>query len=123
MLYIQTATSRTPALVIYLIDALRFMDNPCGSTTKIEVVSKAIRETIQEMVRRSMRDGVVHPLYKIAIFAYHTKVEDVLGGICDLPDPLKHGVPPITASGETDTIAGFMAVETLLQNHLKKLTA
>jgi len=120
MFYTQTATTRTPALVIYLIDAIRFMNMPCGSTTKIEMASKVLRETIQEMVRRSMRDGSVHPLYKIAIFAYHTKVVDMLDGICDLPDLIKQGVPAITANGETDTTAGFMAVETLLQNHLRK---
>lgn len=120
MFYTQTATSRTSALVIYLIDASRFMNMPCGSTTKIEVVSKALREAIQEMVRRSMRDGTVHSCYKIAIFAYNTTVEDMLGGICDLPDLIKHGVPAINANGESDTTAGFMAVETLLQNHLRK---
>jgi hypothetical protein len=96
------------------------MNMPCGSTTKIELVNKVLRETIQEMVRRSMRDGIVQPHYKIALFAYNTKVEDMLGGICDLPDLIKHGVPAISADGETDTTAGFMAVETLLQNHLRK---
>jgi hypothetical protein len=120
MLYTQTATSRGPALVIYLVDAIRFMNMPCGSTTKIELVNKALRETIQEMVRRSMCDGIVEPRYKIALFAYNTKVEDMLGGICDLPDLIKHGVPAISADGETDATAGFMAVETLLQNHLRK---
>jgi hypothetical protein len=120
MFYTQTATSRTPALVIYLIDAIRFMNMPCGATTKIQLVNKLLRETIQEMVRRSMVDGIVHPHYKIAIFAYNTKVEDVLGGIGDLPDLIKHGVPAISADGETDTTAGFRAVETLLQNHLRK---
>jgi hypothetical protein len=120
MFYTQTATSRTPALLIYLIDATRFMNMPCGTTTKMEIVKKVLREAIQEMVRRSMYDGIVHPYYKIAIFAYNTKVEDVLGGICDLPDLIKHGVPDVTTDGETATTAGFMAVETLLQNHLRK---
>src|SRR5579871_4127609 len=107
MFYTQTATSRTPALVIYLIDAIHFMNMPCGTTTKIELVGKVVREAIQEMVRRSMRDGVVDSCYKVAIFAYHTKVEDVLDGICDLPDLIKRGVPAISADGETDTTAGF----------------
>ena len=120
MLYTQIATSRTPALVIYLIDAIRFMNMPCGATTKIQMVNKVLRETIQEIVRRSMSDGTVQPHYKIAIFAYHTKVEDVLGGICDLPDLIKRGVPAISADGETHTTAGFMAVETLLQNQLRR---
>jgi uncharacterized protein YegL len=120
MFYTQTATSQRPALVIYLIDAIHFMNMPCGATTKIMMVNKALRGAIQEMVRRSMYDGIVHPHYKIAIFAYNTKVVDMLGEICDLPDLIKHGVPAITANGKTDTIAGFMAVETLLKEHLRE---
>src|SRR5689334_22300266 len=108
MLYTQPATSLKPALVIYLIDASHSMNDPCGTTTKID------------MVRRSMRDGIVQRRYKMAIFAYSTKVVDALDGICDLPDVVKHGVPVISAGGETDTTAGFSAVEKLLQAHLEE---
>jgi hypothetical protein len=120
MLYTQPATSLTPALVIYLVDATYSMNERCGATTKIKLVNKVLREAINEMVRRSMCDGVVHPHYKIAIFAYSTKVEDVLGGICDLPDLIKHGVPAIVADGEAAAASGFAAVEALLQDNLGK---
>src|SRR5689334_18996665 len=120
MLYTQPATSLTPALIIYLIDASHSMNDPCGSLTKIGLVNKALRDVIKDMVRRSMRDGVVQRRYKIAIFAYSTTVVDVLGGIRDLPDLVREGTPTLTAGGETDTTAGFKAVETLLQNNLSK---
>jgi hypothetical protein len=120
MLYTQPATSLKPALVVYLIDASHSMNDPCGTTTRIDMVNKALREAIKDMVRRSMRDGIVQRRYKIAIFAYSTKVVDVLDGICDLPDVVKHGVPVISAGGETDTTAGFSTVETLLQAHLEE---
>ncbi len=120
MSYTQPATSLQPALVIYLIDASYSMNDPCGTTTKIDMVNKAIREALKDMVRRSMRDGIVQRRYKIAIFAYNTEVLDVLDGICDLPDVVKHGAPVISADGETDTAAGFLAVETLLKVHLTK---
>jgi hypothetical protein len=123
MFYTQPATSLQPALVIYLIDASYSMNDPCGTTTKIDMVNKALREAIKDMVRRSMRDGIVQRRYKIAILAYNTKVVDVLDGICDLPDLVKHGVPVISADGETDTAAGFTAVEALLQEHLVKFQA
>lgn len=120
MFYTQPATSLTPALVIYLIDASYSMNDPCSDTTKIDMVNKALHGIIKDMVRRSMRDGIVLRRYKIAIFAYSTSVVDVLDGICDLRDIVKYGVPSISAGGETDTTAGFAAIEKLLQEHLAK---
>ncbi len=118
MFYTQPATSLTPALVIYLIDASHSMNDLCGATTKMGLVNKALKEAIKDMVRRSIRDGIVQRRYKVAIFAYSTAVVDVLGGIRDLPDLVKYGVPIISAGGETDTAVGFAAVEALLQKHL-----
>ncbi len=121
VLYTQPATSLTPALVVYLIDASYSMNDPCGATTKMDVVNRALREAIKDMVRRSMRDGIVQRRYKIAIVAYSTAVIDVLNGVCDLPELVRAGIPIISAGGETDTTAGFAAVEALLQTHLSKL--
>ncbi len=116
--YTQPATSLTPALVIYLIDASYSMNDPCGATTKIDVVNKALKNAIKDMVRRSMRDGIVQRRYKVAIFAYSTEVIDVLDGIRDLPELVRVGVPILSAGGETDTATAFAAVELLLQTHL-----
>ncbi len=117
-MYTQPATALTPALIIYLIDASDSMNEPCGSTTRIGMVNNALRATIKDMVRRSMRDGSVQRRYKLAIFAYSTKVIDVLDGIRDLPELLKIGVPELSAGGVTDTAAGFAKVEELLGHHL-----
>jgi len=117
-MYSQPATALTPALVVYLIDASDTMNEPCGAATKITLVNQALRAAVKDMVRRSMRDGVVQRRYKIAIFAYSTRVIDVLEGIRDLPDLLKTGVPELSAGGVTDTAAGFAAVEALLAGHL-----
>jgi hypothetical protein len=121
LLYTQPATSLSSALVIYLIDASHSMNDNCNGTTKIDIVNKALKEAITDMIRRSMRDGVVQRRYKVAILAYNTAVVDVLGGIRDLPDLVKQGSPVLSASGETDTSVGFMAVEALLQQHLETL--
>ena len=123
MLYTQPATSLRPALVIYLIDASSSMNDSCGPMTKMDMVNKALREVLKDMVRHSMRDGVVQRRYKIAIFAYSTKVLDILDGIRDLPEVVRHGMPVISADGETDTAAGFSAVETLLKTHLMNFQA
>ena len=117
-MYTQPATSLTPALIVYLIDVSHSMNDPCGDTTKIEVVNKALSSAMKDMVRRSLRDTIVQPRYKIAIFVYSTEVIDVLDGILTLPEIVPAGTPRMTASGNTDTEAGFLAVEKLLQNHL-----
>lgn len=117
-MYTQPATTLTPALVIYLLDASDSMNEPCGDVSRIDMINAALRATVKDMVRRSMRDGVVQRRYKIAIFAYSTQVVDVLGGIRDLPDLLRTGVPELSAGGVTDTAGGFAAVEALLKAHL-----
>jgi hypothetical protein len=118
LLYTQPATSLNPAFIIYLIDASYSMNDACNGTTKIDIVNNALKEAIKDMIRRSMRDGVVQRRYKVAILAYSTMVVDVLNGVCDLPDLVKRGQPVIHAGGETDTTLGFLAVETLLKQHL-----
>ncbi len=118
--YTQPATRLTPALVIYLIDASASMNEPCGNTTKIDLVNTALKETVKAMILRSMRDVKVQPRYHLAMFAYSTKVIDLLNGIRPLPELMRAGgSPELQAGGNaTDTAAGFARVEQLLQEHL-----
>jgi uncharacterized protein YegL len=120
-LYTQPATTLTPALVIYLVDTSDSMNQPCGGTTKINLVNTALRESLRHMIRRSMRDGIPQPQYLVAILSYHTRVVDMLGGICSLPDLVQAGMPKLIAQGETDMAAGFAAVEKLLQQYQESL--
>ena len=119
-MYTRPATSLSPALIIYLIDASRSMSDPCGQTTKIGVVNKALRDAMKDMVRRSMRDSNVQPRYHIAIFAYSTTVIDVLEGIRSLPELVQFGPPLLSAGGSTDTAAGFAAVARLLEARIRE---
>lgn len=119
-MYTRPATSLSPALIIYLIDASRSMSDPCGQTTKIDVVNKALRGAMKDMVRRSMRDSNVQPRYHIAIFAYSTTVIDVLDGIRPLPELVQFGPPMLSAGGSTDTAAGFAAIARLLEARIRE---
>lgn len=119
-MYTRPATSLSPALIIYLIDASRSMSEPCGQTSKIDVVNKALRDAMKDMVRRSMRDSNVQPRYHIAIFAYSTTVIDVLDGIRPLPELVQFGPPRLSAGGSTDTAAGFAAVARLLEARIRE---
>ena len=116
-LYTQPATTSTPALIIYLVDTSDSMNKRYGSGTKIELVNIALRDSIRRLMSRSMRDGVPQPQYLVALLSYNTVVTDELNGICSLPTFGQTGVPPLIARGETDTVAGFAAVEELLQNY------
>jgi hypothetical protein len=116
--YTQPATNLGPALILYLIDASDSMNEPCSAGTKIAMVNQALRVSIKDLVRRSMRDGIVQRRYRLAILAYSTDVLDVLGGIQDLPNMLRRGIPELSAGGVTDTTAGFEAIERLLSQHL-----
>jgi hypothetical protein len=117
-MYTHPATSLTPALVIYLVDASDSMNQLCGDNSKMEIVNKALRVTLRDLWRRSMRDGMPQRRYKIAIFAYSTKIVDVLGGMVDLPELLQYGVPQWNADGVTDMAAAFAAVEAFLERRL-----
>jgi hypothetical protein len=120
-LYTQPATTVTPALIIYLVDTSDSMNQSCGSSTKIELVNIALRESIRRLISRSMLDGVPQPQYLVALLSYNTVVTDLLNGICSLPTFVQTGVPTLIARGETDTIAGFAAAEQLLQDYQASL--
>src|SRR5579862_8067802 len=106
-MYTQPATTLTPALVVYLIDASDSMNEPCGNTTKVAMVNSLLAATFRDMARRCMRGGVLRPRYKVAILAYSRQVTDVLQGVRDLPTLAQAGTPEIIASGITDMVAGF----------------
>ncbi len=117
LMYIRPATTHTPALIIYLINAGASMNELCGTTTKIDLVNRALYEAVQLMVQKSLRETKVLARYKIAIFAYNSAtVIDVLDGIRALSDIVWVGRPIITPGGDsTDATRGFIAVEQLLR--------
>ena len=118
LMYTQPASAITPALIIYLIDASNSMNDAEGTQRRIEMVQTALQAAFKDMVRRSMRDGIIQRRYKIALLAYNDRITDVLGGIRDLPDALQEGLPTIETGGITDMAAGFTVVEELLTAHL-----
>lgn len=121
-MYTKSATSLTPALIIYLIDISDSMNDPSGVSTaqaKIEVVNMALKFAVRNMLRQCMRDLTVLPRYKLAIFAYNTQVYNLLGGIKTISEVAKQiGTPELIASGSTNTEKGFAEVARLLSAHL-----
>lgn len=81
MKYQNLATSRNPALLIFLIDVSRSMEHkmPNGKR-RIDVVREVMFHTIQEMVHRSTYGGKVKSRYRVGLFAYSEEIWDVLSG-------------------------------------------
>jgi uncharacterized protein YegL len=121
MMYTQPASALKPAVIIYLIDSSDSMNETCGDTTKIARVNDALRASLKDMVRRSMRDGALQRRYKVAIISYNHAVTDLTNGLSDLGDILNQGIPEMKASGSTNTAGAFTHAQEILQRHLPEL--
>ena len=72
------ATSKTPALIVFVLDVSTSMTQPLGDNRRIDVVTEALYAAIQQMVFRSTKGVRVSPRYKIAMYAYSDHVYDLL---------------------------------------------
>lgn len=121
MPYNVLATSKTPALIIYLLDVSASMNQDCGGRTRIDVVSHALQKVAVKMVQRSTKGTIVAPRYRVAMYAYSSQVIDLLGGIKPIDELARMGVPRLTTLDMTDTAAAFAEAERLLQAELPNL--
>jgi hypothetical protein len=114
MPYEKTATTATPALIIYLLDMSSSMESQIGGRRKIDVVSDTLYQVVREIVVRSTKGRAPAPRYRVAIFVYNDQPRDVLGGPMPITEVIKVGVPAMNPSGVTNTAAAFEAAEQLL---------
>jgi hypothetical protein len=119
--YNTLATSQTPALVIYVLDISGSMSNPLFGRTRIEIITDALYQALQEMAFRSTKGGRISPRYRIAMYAYSDDVYDILGGIKPIDKVAQMGVPKLIAQRATDTARAFRQVEILLKSELPNL--
>jgi len=115
------ATSRTPALVIYLLDVSASMARPLGGKRRIDVVVEALGAALRQMVFRSTKGGSLLPRYRIALFAYSDHVYDLLDGIKTVDHVAHLGVPELSPMHATETAKAFACAEKLLQAELPNL--
>jgi len=121
MSYTVPATSKTPALIIYLLDVSGSMGEDLGGKPKIEVISDALHQVAVRMVQRSTKGTTVAPRYKVAMYAYSSQVTDLLGGIKTVAELAQMGVPRLQPMDATDTSAAFREAKRLLQAQLGNL--
>ncbi len=118
MPYEALATSRTPALAIYVLDVSASMSRPLGGRRRIDVVTDALRAALQRMVFLSTKGTRVAPRYRMAMYAYSDHVYDLLDGIKTVDQVVRLGVPQLAMMGSTDTARAFDQVERLLRREL-----
>jgi len=116
------ATSKTPALIIYMLDVSGSMSEKLGSKRRIDVVMEALEAMLKQMVFRSTKGGRVSPRYRIAMYAYSDHVYDLLGGIKTVDQVAQLGVPELSTMRSTDTARAFAQAEKLLQQELPNLS-
>jgi uncharacterized protein YegL len=121
MSYTVPATSKTPALIIYLLDVSGSMGEELGGKTKIEVISDALHQVAVRMVQRSTKGTTVAPRYNIAMYAYSSQVTDLLGGIKTVAELAQMGVPRLQPMDATDTAAAFREAESLMKAQIGNL--
>ncbi|NPV84466.1 MAG: protein kinase [Anaerolineae bacterium] len=115
------ATSKTPALIIYILDVSSSMTHMMGNRRRIDVVTEALYAAIQQMVFRSTKGVRVAPRYRLAIYAYSDHVYDLLNGIKTVDYVASLGIPELVTMRSTDTAKAFLHVEKLLQHELPNM--
>ena len=115
-LYTIPANTRTPMLIVYLLDISKSMHDTLGDKRRIDIVHDTLEEVVLEMVSRSMRGATIQKRYRIAMFAYNDSVIDVLGGVWDIDKLAVKGIPNLNPGGGTNTAAAFVAAEKVLRD-------
>jgi hypothetical protein len=118
MPYNKVATSRTPALIVYLLDCSGSMGEQFDNRSKIEHVNEALKRVLLRMVQRSTKGEVFSPRYRLALIAYSDKTYDLLGGIMSVGTFLRRGQPQLFAGRGADAASAFSYALDLLRGEL-----
>jgi uncharacterized protein YegL len=117
------ATSRTPMLIIYLLDMSLSMNQPLGSKRRIEVITEALESAINSMVGRATKGSIISPRYRIAMLAYSTHVYDLLDGIKPINELARMDIPELKPRATTETAKAFEQARKILRKELPNLQA
>jgi hypothetical protein len=121
MSYTTLATSRTPALVIYLLDISASMDTRLGNKRRLSVALDALSAALKTMIFRATKGNTIQPRYRVAVYAYSEDIYDLLGGVKSIAEIAKSGLPAIYTQRGTDTARAFQAAADLLARELRQV--
>lgn len=119
--YKNLANTDHPATLIYLVDISGSMKAPMpDGKSRIDVTKDAIQTAYAQMIQRSLRQGKVHPRYRVGMIAYTSDLYDVYDGIITIDKLKDEGVPPITPQKATDMAKAFRYAYKLIQEDIQK---
>lgn len=125
MSYSNSATGRTPAHIIYLLDASGSMgaEMPGTGKRKIDFVSDLLEEVAYQIYLRAKRGTIVSERYRLAVFAYNDNVTDVTNGGYISVKEFIQGIPEFGDLGKatTNTYAAMHKAKDLLHKTIKKI--
>lgn len=120
--YQNLANSDHPATLIYLVDISGSMRaSMLDGRTRVEAVKDVIQISYTQMIQRSLRQGKIHPRYRVGMVAYSDDIYDVYGKLGSIitVDRLKDdGVPLITPQKGTNMAKAFRYAIKLIQDDI-----
>lgn len=120
--YKNLASTDHPATILYLVDISGSMKAPMlDGKTRIDVAKDAIQNAYAQMIQRSLRQGKIHPRYRVGMIAYSTDLFDVYGDLGSIVtiDKLKdEGVPLITPQQGTNMAKAFRYANKLIREDI-----
>jgi hypothetical protein len=119
--YRKLASSKTPALIIYLLDVSASMVQPMGDRRRIDVVMESLEMIIKQMIFRSTKGGTVMPRYRVAMLAYSDHVYDLLDGVKSVAEILEYGIPELSPMLTTETAKVFNEAEKMIKDELGRM--
>lgn len=121
-MYQNQASSKTPALVIFLLDVSGSMGRPMqGGKSRMQVVKDALKVVITEMVQRSIKQQKISPRYRIGMIAYSDDVYDILSGVKYVDEVARLGIPALKPLHRTNTTKGFLFVKKILEQEIRSI--
>jgi hypothetical protein len=112
--YTVEASTVTPALVVFLVDAGYHMNRSVAGRPAVDLVYQALASLFQHMVFSSTKGRRISSRYQVACYAYSTKTVDLTGGIISVAEAARVGLP----DERGNTYDAFMHVEQFLKQNL-----
>lgn len=122
--YKNQANSDHPATLLYLVDISGSMNATMQEgKTRIEVAKNAIQVAYAQMIQRSLRQGKIHPRYRVGMIAYSETVYDVygdMGSIVSIEKLKDQGIPAISPQKSTNMAKAFRYAAKVIKDDVKK---
>lgn len=123
--YGNSATSKTPAHIIYVLDASGSMGSEMPGTNKrkIDFISDILEEVAYQIYLRARRGNVVSERYRLAVFAYNNTVTDVTNGDYISVKEFIQGIPEFGDLGNsaTNTVEAMKKTRDMLRKTISKI--